>query len=109
MRIFTDRKWGTKNPIMLRDPEFGPVRLRAFGSFAISVNDPATFLKQIVGTNGRFSVDEIGEQLRDMLVARFADVPGREQDPDPGSGQQLRRAGQVHHQPDRAATSTCSA
>jgi membrane protease subunit (stomatin/prohibitin family) len=81
MRVFTDRKWGTKNPIMLRDAEFGPVRLRAFGSFAIRVSDPATFLKQVVGTTGRFSVEQIGEQLRDMLVARFADVLGESKIP----------------------------
>lgn len=80
-RTFTDRKWGTKNAIMLRDPEFGPVRLRAFGSFAIRISDPATFLKQIVGTNSRFTVDEIGEQMRDMLVARFADVLGESKIP----------------------------
>jgi membrane protease subunit (stomatin/prohibitin family) len=75
-RTFTDRKWGTKNPIMMRDPEFGPVRLRAFGSFVVRVSDPATFLRQVVGTNGRFTVDQIGEQLRDMVVSRFADVLG---------------------------------
>jgi membrane protease subunit (stomatin/prohibitin family) len=80
-RVFTDRKWGTKNPIMLRDPEFGPVRLRAFGSFAIKVSDPATFLKQVVGTSHRFSVEQIGEQLRDMVVARFADVLGESRIP----------------------------
>jgi membrane protease subunit (stomatin/prohibitin family) len=81
MRTFTDRKWGTKNPIMLRDPEYGPVRLRAFGSFAIQVADPATFLKQVVGTSGRFSVEEIGEQLRDLVVSRFADVLGESKIP----------------------------
>jgi membrane protease subunit (stomatin/prohibitin family) len=75
-KTFTGHKWGTKNPIMLRDPEFGPIRLRAFGTFAIKVADPATFLKQIVGTNARFAVSDIGEQLRDMVVARFADVLG---------------------------------
>lgn len=80
-RVFTERKWGTKNPIMLRDPEFGPTRLRAFGSFAIKVSDPATFLKQIVGTDHRFTVDEIGNQLRDMLTARFADVLGESKIP----------------------------
>jgi membrane protease subunit (stomatin/prohibitin family) len=80
-RVFTDRKWGTKNPIMLRDPEFGPVRLRAFGSFAIKVSDPATFLKTIVGTSHRFSVEQIGEQLRDMVVSRFADVLGESRIP----------------------------
>jgi membrane protease subunit (stomatin/prohibitin family) len=75
-RIFTDRKWGTKNPIMLRDPEFGPMRLRAFGTFAFRVFDIPTFLRQLVGTDSSFNVEEIGEQLRDMLVARFADALG---------------------------------
>src|SRR5215472_14181527 len=56
---FNDLKWGTQNPIMLRDPEFGPVRLRAFGIFSIKVKDPAVLLRQIVGTEGRFTVDQI--------------------------------------------------
>lgn len=73
-RTFTDRKWGTKNPIMLRDAEFGPTRLRAFGSFAIKVGDVPTFLRNVVGTDARFTIDEIGEQLRDLMVARFADA-----------------------------------
>src|SRR5688572_14305171 len=80
-KTFTGRKWGTKNPIMLRDPEFGPVRLRAFGTFAIKVVQPATFLKEIVGTNGHFSVDQVGEQLRDMVVSRFADTLGESKIP----------------------------
>ncbi len=80
-RIFTDRKWGTKNPLMLRDAEFGPVRLRAFGSFAIKVKDPGVLISQIVGTDGRFTVEEIGEQLRDLLAARFADVLGESKIP----------------------------
>ncbi len=80
-RAFTDRKWGTKNPIMMRDAEFGPVRLRAFGTFAIKVGDPAVLLRNVVGTDGRFSVEEIGEQLRDLVVARFADVLGESKIP----------------------------
>src|SRR4051812_48080028 len=80
-RTFTDRKWGTKNPIMLRDPEFGPTRLRAFGSFAIKVSDVPTFLRNVVGTDARFTIDEIGEQLRDLLVARFADALGESKIP----------------------------
>src|SRR3954469_1149227 len=80
-RTFTDRKWGTKNPFMVRDPEFGPVRLRAFGTFAVKVSDPPTFIKQVVGTNSRFSVEEINQQLRDMMVARFADVLGESKIP----------------------------
>jgi membrane protease subunit (stomatin/prohibitin family) len=75
-RTITDRKWGTKNPIMMRDAEFGMVRLRAFGSFAIKVKDAAAFLRQVAGTEARFTVDEIEEQLRDLLVARFADSLG---------------------------------
>jgi len=75
-RVFTDRKWGTKNPIMLRDPEFGPTRLRAFGSFAIKAGDVPLLLRNVVGTDARFTIDEIGEQLRNLLVARFADVLG---------------------------------
>ena len=80
-RTFTDRKWGTKNPIMLRDSEFGPTRLRAFGSFAIKANDVPTLLRNVVGTDSRFSIDDIGEQLRDLLVARFADVLGESKIP----------------------------
>jgi membrane protease subunit (stomatin/prohibitin family) len=80
-RVFTGHKWGTKNPIMMRDPEFGPVRLRAFGTFALKVSDPPTFIKQVVGTNSRFSVEDINQQLRDMMVARFADVLGQSKIP----------------------------
>ena len=80
-RVFTGHKWGTKNPIMMRDPEFGPVRLRAFGTFAIKVSDPPTFIKQVTGTNSRFGVEAINQQLRDMMVARFADVLGESKIP----------------------------
>lgn len=79
---FTNQKWGTKNPLMLRDPEFGPVRLRAFGTYAIRINeDPATFLKEIVGTDGDFNTDEINEQLRNVIVSRFADILGESKIP----------------------------
>ena len=81
MRTFTDYKWGTKNPIMMRDAEFGPVRLRAFGTFSIKCSDPAVLMRNVVGTDGRFTVDQIGDQLRDMLVARFADVLGESKIP----------------------------
>jgi membrane protease subunit (stomatin/prohibitin family) len=75
-RIFTDAKWGTKNPIMLRDPEFGVVRLRAFGNFTYRVSDASVLIRNIVGTDGRFTIDELGDQLRDMLVARLAAALG---------------------------------
>ena len=67
-RRFTDLKWGTKNPVMLRDPEFGPVRLRAFGTYTIKVADPALFLREIVGTDGEFTSDEVTFQIRNIIV-----------------------------------------
>ena len=75
-RSFTDLKWGTKNPIMLRDAEFGPVRLRAFGTYVIRVADPAALIREIVGTSGRFTIEEISDQLRNMIVSRFTDILG---------------------------------
>ncbi|KPP93650.1 MAG: putative virion core protein (lumpy skin disease virus) [Rhodobacteraceae bacterium HLUCCA08] len=68
----TDLKWGTKNPIMLRDPEFGPIRLRAFGTYTIKVADPARFLTEIVGTDGEFTRDEVSFQIRNIIVQEFS-------------------------------------
>ena len=76
-RRFTDLKWGTQNPVMLRDPEFGPIRLRAFGNYTIRIKDTPTFLREIVGTDGRFTTDEITNQLRNMVVSRFANILGQ--------------------------------
>jgi membrane protease subunit (stomatin/prohibitin family) len=69
---FTARKWGTSNPVIVRDSALGPVRLRAFGTYAIRVQDPAKFVLEIVGTNSVFLIDEISEQLRDLVVARVS-------------------------------------
>ncbi|MCZ4351052.1 SPFH domain-containing protein [Roseovarius aestuarii] len=69
---FNNLKWGTKNPIMLRDPEFGPTRLRAFGSYTVRVSDPAKFLTEIVGTDGEFTMDEISYQIRNIIVQEFS-------------------------------------
>ncbi len=80
-RRFTDLKWGTQNPVMLRDPEFGPIRLRAFGSYVIRVKDAPLFLRDIVGTDGRFTTEEITHQLRNMIVARFANLLGQSKIP----------------------------
>lgn len=71
---FTNQKWGTKNPIMLRDAEFGPIRLRAFGSYAFKVSDAAVFLKEIAGTDTQYTVEEINEQLRNIAVSRGMDA-----------------------------------
>ena len=73
-RHFTNLKWGTKNPLMLRDVEFGPVRLRAFGSYVVRVNDASVFVKDIAGTDAHFTIDEITDQLRNLIVSRFADL-----------------------------------
>jgi len=75
-RQWTDKKWGTQNPVMVRDPEFGPVRLRAFGSYAFRVGDPATFLRQLVATDPSFETYEIANQLRNVIVARIVDALG---------------------------------
>ncbi len=71
---FTDLKWGTKNPIMLRDPEFGPTRIRAFGTYTVRVGDPARFMSEIVGTDGEFTMDEISFQVRNIIVQEFSRV-----------------------------------
>ncbi|WP_126976080.1 SPFH domain-containing protein [Frigidibacter oleivorans] len=71
---FNGLKWGTRNPVMARDPEFGPVRLRAFGSYSVRIADPGLFLKEIVGTDGEFTADEISEHLRNVIVQEFARV-----------------------------------
>jgi len=73
-RNFTNLKWGTKNPVTLRDPEFGPIRLRAYGTYVIRVNDPAKFIREIVGTGGHFTVEEVAEQLKNLIVTRFSDM-----------------------------------
>lgn len=73
---FTDLKWGTQNPIMMRDPEFGAIRLRAFGIFSIRVADPTKFLRQTAGTDSRFEIDEIVGQLKRNLVSRFTTALG---------------------------------
>jgi membrane protease subunit (stomatin/prohibitin family) len=75
-RQWTDQKWGTQNPVMLRDPEFGPVRIRAFGTYAFKVIDPATFIKELVSTDPSFEAFEIAAQFRNVIVSRFVDVVG---------------------------------
>lgn len=71
---FTDQKWGTKNPITLDDPRFGMVEVRAFGTFATRVIEPKAFLKEVVGTDGNFTTEEIANQLRSLVVTRFTDA-----------------------------------
>jgi len=71
---FNDQKWGTKNPIMACDPEFGPVRLRAFGTYSLKVGDPGKFIQEVVGTDGEFTADEISFQIRNVIVQEASQV-----------------------------------
>ena len=70
-RQFTDMKWGTQNPVIVRDPEFGMARLRAFGTFAARVVDPAALLRELVGTDPQFRTEEVQDYLRQMIVSRL--------------------------------------
>jgi membrane protease subunit (stomatin/prohibitin family) len=71
---FTDLKWGTPNPVMMRDADFGMVRLRAFGIYSMRIGDPRAFMKEIAGTNARFETEDIEGQLRRTLVSGFSDA-----------------------------------
>jgi membrane protease subunit (stomatin/prohibitin family) len=73
-KLFTDRKWGTAQPITLRDAEFGAVRLRAFGNYSFRVKDAAKFLKDVSGTDGHFETDEIEGQIKRVLLSGFTDT-----------------------------------
>lgn len=75
-RLYNDLGWGTSNPIMMRDADFGVLRIRAFGIYSIRVKDSKKFLKELVGTNGVYTKDDITEQLRKSLVSRFTDALG---------------------------------
>jgi membrane protease subunit (stomatin/prohibitin family) len=70
-RLFTDLKWGTQNPVIVRDPEFGMVRLRAFGAYAARVIDATKLLRELVGTDPQFRTEEVQEYLRQMIVSRL--------------------------------------
>jgi membrane protease subunit (stomatin/prohibitin family) len=80
-RQFTDRKWGTRHPLILRDPELGPVRVRGFGSYALRAADPVQLIRSLSGSNPRFTVAEISEQLRNLIVSRLADLLGESAHP----------------------------
>ena len=73
---FSDMKWGTSNPIMLRDADFGIVRLRAFGAYSLRISNPSEFIKQIAGTNAQFQTEDIDAQLKRAIVSEFSDALG---------------------------------
>ena len=71
---FLDQKWGTSNPVMMRDAEFGMVRLRAFGIYAFSVDDPVVFLKQVFGTTALMTTEGVTGQIKRTLVSGLSDA-----------------------------------
>src|SRR5947207_936244 len=73
-RLFTGNKWGTANPIMMRDPDFGVVRVRAYGTYDFHVIDPKLFLKEVAGTDDHFRLDEFADTMRSRIVSVFSDA-----------------------------------
>jgi membrane protease subunit (stomatin/prohibitin family) len=73
-KIFNDLKWGTANPVMMRDAEFGMIRIRAFGTYALRISDPKEFFKTVVGTQGLTTTDDILGQLRSTIISQFSDI-----------------------------------
>jgi membrane protease subunit (stomatin/prohibitin family) len=78
-RQLTDLKWGTPNPVMMRDTDFGPVRVRGFGTYTLRAKDPKRLLEQLVGTDSSFEAEEIQELVRAIVSQSFADVIGKSQ------------------------------
>lgn len=75
-RLQLDRKWGTPNPITIRDKDFGMVRMRAFGIYAYKLADPGRFYKEISGTRDIYTVDDLDGQLRNLVIAGMTDLFG---------------------------------
>lgn len=75
-RVVTDLKWGTPNPVMLRDSEFGPIRLRAFGTYTLRATNPQALLKELVGADGVFETDELAELMRSIINEAIANLLG---------------------------------
>jgi membrane protease subunit (stomatin/prohibitin family) len=74
--LFTDEKWGTKNPITLNDERFGLVEIRSFGTYAFRISDAGKFIVDIVGTDNNFTNFEINEHLKSLIATRFTDTVG---------------------------------
>ena len=73
-RQFTNLKWGTPGPVTMRDPEFGAVRVTAFGLYSIRIKDPVLFIREIVGTDGNFTTQQISDNLRGKIGTRIKEV-----------------------------------
>jgi excisionase family DNA binding protein len=73
-RLFTGNKWGTANPVMMRDQDFGIVRLRAYGIYDFRIVDPKLFLKEVAGTDDHFRLDEFNDTMRSRIVSIFSEA-----------------------------------
>ncbi|MDO4704629.1 MAG: SPFH domain-containing protein [Comamonadaceae bacterium] len=73
-RLFTGNKWGTSNPVMMRDQDFGVVRLRAFGTYDFRIVDAPRFLKEVAGTDQNFRLDEFNDTMRSRIVSVFTEA-----------------------------------
>ncbi|MEJ5209511.1 SPFH and helix-turn-helix domain-containing protein [Denitratimonas sp. CY0512] len=76
-RLFTGNKWGTSNPVMMRDADFGVVRLRAFGTYDFRIVDPPRFLREVAGTDQNFRLDEFADTMRSRIVSVFTEALAR--------------------------------
>ena len=73
-RLFTGNKWGTSNPVMMRDNDFGIVRVRAFGTYDFQIVDPKLFLKEVAGSDQHFRLDEFADAMRSRIVSVFSEA-----------------------------------
>lgn len=73
-RLFTGNKWGTSNPVMMRDADFGIVRIRAFGTFDFKIIEPKLFLKEVAGSDQHFRLDEFADTMRSRIVSVFSEA-----------------------------------
>lgn len=81
MQTFVDQKWGTRQPLLMQDAQLGAIRLRAFGRYSFRVAEPAVLINSLVGTQGIYTTDEISGYLRDVILARLADLLATQQIP----------------------------
>ncbi|BBI36102.1 SPFH domain-containing protein [Cohnella abietis] len=81
LATFTDLKWGTTNPVIMRDPEFGIIRIRGFGNYSIKINDPTLFLTEIFGTKQEFTTSSITGFLKSIIVSGISDLLGESKIP----------------------------
>ncbi|WP_314324987.1 SPFH domain-containing protein [Comamonas aquatica] len=80
-RLFTGNKWGTSNPVLMRDKDFGVVRIRAFGTYDFRIVQPALFLKEVAGTDQNFRIDEFADTMRSRIVSVFTEALAKAQVP----------------------------